>query len=276
MLSPQRLQLAEFELDTARFSLSCGAVQVSQDDKLLRLLTVLAAAYPQPVSKQELLDAVWGDVVVSEASLAKLVSEGRRLLRTHAPEREIIKTIHGRGYRLGVEPVPMDAEPVAAGDTTARSAPKLPLPLLGIVALLLVLIAVYLGARVLGSSSAPTDITGRWLVVNNNVVVSTQINSDDIPYCVDSVEYLNARLNRRDGVYTLDAMPLQFNLGTRVEYGKPITANISYREGTGITHTQLHITFESPTELTGHSEWTWEVDGVGELCKGISSLSSER
>ncbi|MCV6620925.1 MAG: hypothetical protein OIF51_04145, partial [Cellvibrionaceae bacterium] len=96
------------------------------------------------------------------------------------------------------------------------------------------------------------------------------------PFCEDTVEYLNATMIQRNGAYILSSPLLEINLGLNIEYGKPLNANFSYRDGTGTTHTQLKLVFDGPRKLAGTSSWTWEMDGAGVLCKGISSMVSER
>ena len=58
------------------------------------------------VSKSELLDAVWPDVVVTEDSLVQCLIEIRRALNDD--DRQMIKTIPKRGYLLDVEVEPLD------------------------------------------------------------------------------------------------------------------------------------------------------------------------
>lgn len=65
------------------------------------VLAELIAAKGQLVSKDQLLARVWPDLVVEENNLQVHVSTLRKLLGS---EREAIRTVPGRGYRLILEP----------------------------------------------------------------------------------------------------------------------------------------------------------------------------
>ncbi|WP_213881533.1 response regulator [Pseudomonas sp. dw_358] len=65
------------------------------------VLAELIAAQGQLVSKDQLLARVWPDLVVEENNLQVHVSTLRKLL---GDEREAIRTVPGRGYRLILEP----------------------------------------------------------------------------------------------------------------------------------------------------------------------------
>ena len=233
-------QIADFHLDLKRRQLCFMDALVSDDEKLIQLLLSLVEAYPQSLSKQTLLDEIWGEVVVSEASLAKLVSEGRRLFKQYAPDVELVKTAHGKGYRLGLEPQ-LQSQPVAEsrGDcdpiavvTPASQSPEHIASTKGrdgaftwifILSLLLAAILAFAGgAYFFPREKEPDSIEGRWQLIDNNVVTKTGINSDGFPHCEDNVEYMNAKLVRRDGAYFMVTPLLEINLGLSIEYGKTV------------------------------------------------------
>jgi len=54
----------------------------------------------QLISKRELLDAVWGEVVVEENNLTQAVSTLRQILGERPDEHRFIVTVPGRGYRF--------------------------------------------------------------------------------------------------------------------------------------------------------------------------------
>ncbi len=85
------------------------------------LLAFLARRPGEVVSKQELLEGVWGDVFVTEGVLKKAMSELRRALGDDARKPRVIETISRRGYRLIAEPRPM-AELVPVPSSGRRGA----------------------------------------------------------------------------------------------------------------------------------------------------------
>ncbi len=75
-----------------------GRVQV--EHRVMRLLVELASQPQHAVDRQTLIEAVWPDVVVSDDSLTKAVSELRKALRAAGHVGTGIVTIPKHGYRL--------------------------------------------------------------------------------------------------------------------------------------------------------------------------------
>lgn len=67
--------------------------------KEFAVLSILLESAGRIVSKDELLDLVWGDVDVTEESLTRCVYSLRRILSTGKDSR-YIETIYGKGYRF--------------------------------------------------------------------------------------------------------------------------------------------------------------------------------
>ncbi|GGI76701.1 hypothetical protein GCM10007978_12940 [Shewanella hanedai] len=93
----------EFSINTKTFELMIGRELVQLDERVFLLFSLLIEHYPTHCSKQECLEYIWPDTVVSDMSLAKLVSDTRKLFKLAGCEVPIIQTIHGRGYRLSKE-----------------------------------------------------------------------------------------------------------------------------------------------------------------------------
>jgi len=68
---------------------------ISQDEKLITALTLLVSRYPDIVTKDELMNSIWPNLVVTEWSITRFIADARKILG----ERNHIKTVHGRGYR---------------------------------------------------------------------------------------------------------------------------------------------------------------------------------
>jgi DNA-binding winged helix-turn-helix (wHTH) protein len=62
------------------------------------LLALLVARRPRAISKDELLDRLWPDRIVTEASLSALVVEIRRETSDDARAPRFVRTEHGFGY----------------------------------------------------------------------------------------------------------------------------------------------------------------------------------
>jgi DNA-binding winged helix-turn-helix (wHTH) protein/hemoglobin-like flavoprotein len=110
------------ELDDETFELRRAGAVVTVQPKVLDVLLHLVRHRDRVVTRQELLDQVWGDVNVGDASLARAIREARKALGDDGDDQKVIKTIHGRGFRFvasepnggerSPEPPPVRAEPI--------------------------------------------------------------------------------------------------------------------------------------------------------------------
>jgi DNA-binding winged helix-turn-helix (wHTH) protein len=78
--------------------------------KAFELLKVLVEERGRAVSKAELLERVWPGVFVSDASLARVVTEIREGVGDRARQPRIIRTVHGFGYAFAAD-AEVDGEP---------------------------------------------------------------------------------------------------------------------------------------------------------------------
>ena len=92
------LQFGRFTLDPARGRLSADGQDI--DPKSFDVLRYLAENADRLLSKEEIVDAIWPNVVVSDDSLARCMSDVRLALGD--AEQCLIKTIPPRGYIFAV------------------------------------------------------------------------------------------------------------------------------------------------------------------------------
>lgn len=93
---------ADCIFDEANWSLSVAGRRVSVESKPLELLRELLLHAGNLVSKAELLDAIWPDISVVEASLPTAIHKLRHALCDDHRDPPIIETIPRLGYRLAV------------------------------------------------------------------------------------------------------------------------------------------------------------------------------
>jgi tetratricopeptide (TPR) repeat protein len=74
------------------------------------VLALLAERNGQPVSQDEIIEAVWGKVALSKGALFRYISQLRSALGDDARRPRYIETIPKRGYRLAA-PVDFEAKP---------------------------------------------------------------------------------------------------------------------------------------------------------------------
>jgi DNA-binding winged helix-turn-helix (wHTH) protein len=99
-VTPKGLQFPPFRLDALNQCLWRGTDQISLSPKAFSVLLYLAERQGRLVTKQELLDAVWPDIHVTEGVLKRAVLEIRKALDDDADEPRFIQTLHRRGYRF--------------------------------------------------------------------------------------------------------------------------------------------------------------------------------
>ena len=93
-----KIRFASCRLDTDTRRLFRGAVEVHLSPKAFELLKVLVENRDRAFSKAELLERVWPEVSVSDASLARAVNEIRQGIGDRARHARIVRTVHGYGY----------------------------------------------------------------------------------------------------------------------------------------------------------------------------------
>jgi DNA-binding winged helix-turn-helix (wHTH) protein/dienelactone hydrolase len=108
-------------LDTARFELCRDGRPVPIEPQTFDVLSYLVSHRDRVVSKQELMDAVWGGRFVTEAAVTSRIKQARRAMGDDGRDQRLIRTVHGRGYRF-VADVDVDMTgrpPAAARDRTS-------------------------------------------------------------------------------------------------------------------------------------------------------------
>ena len=126
---------ANCAFDEANWSLTVDGRRVAVEGKPLELLRELLLRAGNLVSKAELLDAIWPDIAVVEASLPTAVHKLRLALHDDCRDTPIIETVPRIGYRLAV-PVDVEELNVAPSPlvTVVPSAATSPYPAAGVVA----------------------------------------------------------------------------------------------------------------------------------------------
>src|SRR5258708_7548500 len=98
------LRVGAWRVDPALDEISRDGTTVKLEPRAMRVLICLAERAGQVVSVEELLDAVWKDVVVTPDSVYQAVAGLRRALGDGTKDPAYIANVLRRGYRL-VAPV---------------------------------------------------------------------------------------------------------------------------------------------------------------------------
>ncbi len=93
-----RFGTCELDLDAYRLVVEGEAVAV--EPQVFDVLAYLARNPERVVTKEELLDNVWGDRFVSESALTSRIKSARRAVGDDGRRQAVIRTVHGRGYQF--------------------------------------------------------------------------------------------------------------------------------------------------------------------------------
>jgi non-specific serine/threonine protein kinase len=91
---------ADVVIDAGAHRLVRGGKEVAVEPKAFAVLLEFVAHPGQLMSRDELLDAVWGHAYVTPATLNRLIAQLRRALADDAEHPHCIQTVHGLGYRF--------------------------------------------------------------------------------------------------------------------------------------------------------------------------------
>ena len=115
----------DFEVDPETWRLSRGGQEIHLKPGVLELLIYLIANRGRLVTRQELMDTVWGDTVISESALTKAAARLRKALGDDSATHRYLETVRSRGYRFvaDVEEIGSPDQPaLPPGKTRAATA----------------------------------------------------------------------------------------------------------------------------------------------------------
>ena len=118
-----KFQLGDWTIEESANLLMRGEEKIRVEKRVMAVLMRLAAAEGAVVSKDDLIDAVWGGAAVSDHSVANAVSDLRRALGDDRRDPRYIETVPKRGYRLVASPAEVD-EGSSVSSNGSLSAPR--------------------------------------------------------------------------------------------------------------------------------------------------------
>jgi DNA-binding winged helix-turn-helix (wHTH) protein len=125
-LGDTQLRFDEFELDETNARLTCAGEPVPLAPKPFAVLCALARTPRMLVTKNALLDAVWGHRFVTDSVLKTAVSEVRAALHDDPKQPRFIETVSRRGYRFMAAGVALPPQSAAAVERNGAGGPNQP------------------------------------------------------------------------------------------------------------------------------------------------------
>jgi DNA-binding winged helix-turn-helix (wHTH) protein len=126
--APSELTLAEWRIQPSLNRLTRGDASVRIEPKMMDVLLFLAKHAGRVVSKDDIADAVWPELFISESVISRAIAGLRRALEDDAREPRFIETIAKRGYRLLTPAVAVAPERAAAPTLIPAPAPATSFP----------------------------------------------------------------------------------------------------------------------------------------------------
>lgn len=117
------MRFDNIEVDARRRQLSVDGAARHLEPQAFDLLLYLVSHRERVVSKEELLDEVWGDQFVSESALTTRIKEIRHATGDDGVRQETVRNFRGRGYRwvaTETAPAPTSLELVGREDEAAQ------------------------------------------------------------------------------------------------------------------------------------------------------------
>jgi len=116
----------DFELDLARAELRRGGTVCPVEPQVFALIALLLENRERLVSRDEVLEKIWGRRIVSDSALTSRIKSARRALGDDGKAQRYIRTVHGKGLRF-VAPARIRGEaqpaaPAQAGAPATESA----------------------------------------------------------------------------------------------------------------------------------------------------------
>ncbi len=106
------LTFADIEIDPEKGEIRRQNIPVPTAPRVLALLHLLASNNERLVTKDEIVEKIWGGRVISDAAISTSIKEARQAVGDDGLRQSVIRTIHGQGFRCiaAVKPLPQMAD----------------------------------------------------------------------------------------------------------------------------------------------------------------------
>ncbi len=156
--------LGDWQVRPALGEISDGQRTQRLEPRVMQVLTILAKADGQVVTRDELFDRVWPNQIISDQTLSSLMSQLRRQLGDPPRNPQLIGTVPKKGYRLleAIRPIEEDSQPLRLRRSTdAQGRPPLALSMSWVWLVFAVVLAAAAGVWLNATFSSGSKETGR-------------------------------------------------------------------------------------------------------------------
>ena len=131
VVADQKFKVGDVVIDPLANIAVIGGKEKRVEPKLIALLTYLAQHSKEVVTRQQITEAIWPNVIVADESVTQAIFALRNLLGDDAKQPQYIETIPKKGYRFLADVGPLDIKTLEAD--TSQQSPKNKLPLVQII-----------------------------------------------------------------------------------------------------------------------------------------------
>lgn len=97
------LAFSDVEIDLVKGEVRRNGQAVAVAPRVVSLLHLLATNAERMVTKDEIIDKVWDGRVISDSAISTSIKEARQAIGDSGVQQNLIRTLHGRGYRCVAE-----------------------------------------------------------------------------------------------------------------------------------------------------------------------------
>src|SRR5215475_15828984 len=95
-----QFRFADCVLDSGRRELTRGSQAIAVGPQVFDLLAYLVRNRERVVSKDDLLDAVWGGRIVSESTMTSHINAVRKAIGDSGDAQRLVRTVARKGFRF--------------------------------------------------------------------------------------------------------------------------------------------------------------------------------
>lgn len=253
-------RFGNFELDTGARSLSRNGTPRHVERQVFDLLKFLIEERGRVVSKDDLIDAIWGGRIVSDAAVSTRINSVRRAVDDDGRTQSVVKTITRSGFRFVAE-VAVEGSAARAVDRSAVAEAD-DRPSMAVLPFVNLSETVFEDAVFLGDGIAEEIVSAlsktRWL------------------FLVAANSSLTLRDPLADAISTATALSVRYLLrGSFLIYGDRIRLNVALVDGVSgatLSNTRHDAEMGDPFDLIDQVAWA----AVGELLPDISIEEQRR
>ncbi len=153
-------EIGDWQVWPDRNAIMSKETTTTLEPKVMELLLLLADANGNVLSRADIEEEIWGQIIVGEDTVARLVSKLRKAFGDTAQAPEYIETISKRGYRLMKSPAPIEAvsdNPDGASSASRKNKTRLWL-IAGLAVMGLALAILVLRPVMTGQTQAPPEL----------------------------------------------------------------------------------------------------------------------